>query len=207
MTSSSKRKQPLSFHHSSLLEEPEGQVPLESTLYVERPPTETRCYEAIVKPGALIRIKAPRQMGKSSLMLRILSYGQGQGYQTVALNFQLIDRDCLSSLDPFLQWFCSSLTSELNLEERLEEYWQGKLGSKNKCTNYIQRYLLTVIQSPLVLCLDEVDEVFQYPAIATDFFGMLRAWHEDAKIKPIWKNLRLVIVHSKEVYIPLNINQ
>ena len=24
---------------------------------------------------------------------------------------------------------------------------------------------------------------------------------------PIWKNLRLVIVHSKEVYIPLNINQ
>lgn len=36
---------------------------------------------------------------------------------------------------------------------------------------------------------------------------MLRAWHEDAKIKPIWKNLRLVIVHSKEVYIPLNINQ
>jgi hypothetical protein len=58
-----------------------------------------------------------------------------------------------------------------------------------------------------VLCLDEVDQVFEYPAIATDFFGMLRAWHEDAKIKPIWKNLRLVIVHSKEVYIPLNINQ
>jgi len=58
-----------------------------------------------------------------------------------------------------------------------------------------------------VLCLDEVDQVFEYPTIAMDFFGMLRAWHEDAKIKPIWKNLRLVIVHSKEVYIPLNINQ
>jgi hypothetical protein len=58
-----------------------------------------------------------------------------------------------------------------------------------------------------MLCLDEVDAVFQYPTIATDFFSMLRAWHENAKIKPIWKNLRLVIVHSKEVYIPLNINQ
>jgi hypothetical protein len=189
------------------LDQPEGQVPLESALYVERPPIEARCYEAIVKPGALIRIKAPRQMGKSSLMLRILNHANEQGYQTASLNFQLADRDSLSSLDQFLQWFCSSITSELGLEDRLEDYWKGKLGSKNKCTNYFQRYLLAELQSPLLLCLDEVDEVFQYLEIATDFFGMLRAWHEDAKIKPIWKNLRLVIVHSKEVYIPLNINQ
>ena len=55
-----------------LLDEPEGQIPLDSTFYMERPPNEGRCYDTIVKPGALIRIKAPRQMGKSSLMLRIL---------------------------------------------------------------------------------------------------------------------------------------
>src|SRR5919199_490556 len=190
-----------------VLEEPEGQVPLESTLYVERPPNEARCYEAIVKTGALIRLKAPRQMGKSSLMLRILNYASEQDYQTASLNFQLIDRDSLSSLDQFLQWFCISITGELNLDDRLADYWKGGVGSKNKCTNYFQRYLLPTLKRPLVLCLDEVDEVFQYLEIATDFFGMLRAWHEDAKLKPIWKNLRLVIVHSKEVYIPLNINQ
>jgi hypothetical protein len=189
------------------LEEPEGQVPLESVLYVERPPIEDRCYGAIVKPGALIRIKAPRQMGKSSLMLRILNHGIEQGYQTASLNFQLVDRDSLSSLDQFLQWFCNSITNELNLEDKLADYWKGTFSPKNKCTNYFQRYLLPELQRPVVLCLDEVDQVFEYPPIATDFFGMLRAWHEDAKIKPIWKNLRLVIVHSKEVYIPLNINQ
>ncbi len=190
-----------------VLEEPEGQVPLESTLYLERPPNEARCYEAIAKTGALIRIKAPRQMGKSSLMLRILNYASKQDYQTASLNFQLIDRDSLSSLDQFLQWFCNSITGELNLDDRLADYWKGGVGSKNKCTNYFQRYLLPTLKRPVVLCLDEVDEVFQYQEIATDFFGMLRAWHEDAKLKPIWKNLRLVIVHSKEVYIPLNINQ
>jgi len=189
------------------LEEPEGQVPLESALYIERPPIETRCYEAIVKPGALIRIKAPRQMGKSSLMLRILNHGIEQGYQTASLNFQLIDRDSLSSLDLFLQWFCSSITNELNLEDKLADFWKGTISPKNKSTNYFQRYLLPELQRPVVLCLDEVDQVFEHPPIATDFFGMLRAWHEDAKIKAIWKNLRLVIVHSKEVYIPLNINQ
>lgn len=189
------------------LEEPEGQVPLESAFYVDRPPIENRCYEAIAKPGALIRIKAPRQMGKSSLMLRILSYGNEQDFQTASLNFQLLDRESLSSLDRFLQWFCISITNELNLEDKLADYWKGSFSPKNKCTNYFQRYLLPALQRPVVLCLDEVDQVFEYPAIATDAFGMLRAWHEDAKIKPIWKNLRLVIVHSKEVYIPLNINQ
>jgi hypothetical protein len=189
------------------LDEPEGQIPLESTFYVERPPIEVRCYETLMKAGALIRIKAPRQMGKSSLMLRILDYATQQGYQAAALNFQRADGEVFASLDQFLQWFCSSITWELGLEERLEDYWKGALGSKNKCTNYFQRYLLSEIKTPFVLCLDEVDQVFQHPAIATDVFGLLRAWHEDAKIKPIWRNLRLVIVHSKEVYIPLNINQ
>jgi len=104
------------------LEEPEGQVPLESALYIERPPVETRCYEALVKPGALIRIKAPRQMGKSSLMLRILNHGIEQGYQTASLNFQLVDRNSLSNLGQFLQRFCNSVANELNLEDKLADY-------------------------------------------------------------------------------------
>ncbi|MEO1373704.1 MAG: AAA-like domain-containing protein [Cyanobacteria bacterium J06635_10] len=42
---------------------------------------------------------------------------------------------------------------------------------------------------------------------ALDFFGLLRAWHELAKTTDIWKHLRLVVVHSTEVYIPMNMNQ
>lgn len=188
-------------------EEPEGQVPLASVFYVERSPIEVDCYQTILKPGALIRVKAPRQMGKTSLMSRILHYANQQGYLTAALNFQSADAEFLSNLDQFLQWFCASITYEFNLPDKLENYWQGVLGSKNKCTNYFQRYLLAEINRPIVLGLDEVDEIFKYPIIAADFFGLLRAWHERSKNDPIWKNLRLVIVHSKEVYIPLNINQ
>lgn len=100
--------------------------------------------------------------------------------------------------------FCASITYELNLPEKLDDYWKGVLGSKNKCTNYFQRYLLPAINSPVAIGLDEVDEVFKHPIIAADFFGLLRAWHERSKNETVWKNLRLVIVHSKEVYIPLN---
>jgi serine/threonine-protein kinase len=140
-------------------------------------------------------------------MSRILHYAHQQGYRTAALNFQSADTEFLTSLDRFLQWFCASVAWELGLEEKLEDYWKGILGSKNKCTNYFQRYLLAQSTSPLALGLDEVDQIFQHPEIATDFFGLLRAWHEQGKNQAIWQRLRLVIVHSKEVYIPLNINQ
>lgn len=189
------------------LDEPEGKVSLDSSFYVERPPIESDCYEAILRPGALIRVKAPRQMGKTSLMSRILDHASQRSHQTASLNFQLADAEFLTNLDQFLQWFCSSLSWELNLEDKLADYWKGILGSKNKCTNYFQRYLLSEITSPIALGLDEVDQIFQHPEIATDFFGLLRAWHERGKNEAIWKKLKLVIVHSKEVYIPLHINQ
>ena len=190
-----------------LLDEPEGQVPLDSNLYIDRPPIEERCYETITKRGALIRIKAPRQMGKSSLMLRILNHGIQQGYRGVSLNLQAAGEKALSSVEQFLYWFCARITRKLNLPNKLEEYWQGSMGGNDKCTDYFEYHLLEELTSPLVLCLDEVDELFMHQEIASDFFGLLRAWHEDAKINPIWQNLRIVITHSKEVYIPLNINQ
>ncbi|MGE5657126.1 MAG: AAA-like domain-containing protein [Actinomycetota bacterium] len=189
------------------LDNPEGSVSLDSRLYIDRPPIESDCYQTIVRPGALIRVKAPRQMGKTSLLQRILQHAREQEYQTAYLSFQSADASFFSNLDEVLQWFCGEIANELNLEDRLEDYWKGVLGSKNKSTKYFQRYLLAESDNPVVLGLDEVDQIFQHPAIATDFFGLLRAWHERGKNEEVWKKLRLVISHSKEVYIPLNINQ
>jgi serine/threonine-protein kinase len=192
---------------AALPELPEGSVSVASAFYVERSPIESRCYETILHPGSLIRIKAPRQMGKTSLMARILHEAQRQGYKTVPLSFQLADGKVFADLDKFLRWFCASIGRRLRLPNRLEDYWDEIFGSKDNCTAYFEEYLLENITTPLALGLDEVDCVFQHPQIASDFFGLLRAWHEDAKNRDIWKKLRLVVVHSTEVYIPLSINQ
>ncbi|MBD2001008.1 AAA-like domain-containing protein [Leptolyngbya sp. FACHB-541] len=186
---------------------PGGQVDLASVFYVEREPIEADCYEAIARSGALIRIKAPRQMGKTSLLSRILQQAKELDYLTVPLSFQLADTAVFADLDKFLRWFCASIGRRLRLPNRLNDYWDEIFGSKDNCTAYFEEYLLTEINSPLALGLDEVDCVFQHPEIAADFFGLLRAWHEDSKSRDLWKKLRLVVVHSTEVYIPLNINQ
>ncbi|MGD1859412.1 MAG: AAA-like domain-containing protein [Leptolyngbyaceae cyanobacterium] len=186
---------------------PGGQVDLASLYYVERPPTEKNCYETVLKPGALIRIKAPRQMGKTSLMSRVLRHAEENEYLTVPLSFQLADAAIFSDLDKFLRWFCASVGRRLRLPNKLNDYWDEIFGSKDNCTAYFEEYLLPEIAQPLVLGLDEVDMVFEHPNIAADFMGLLRAWHESAKTNALWKKLRLVVVHSTEVYIPMNINQ
>ncbi|MGB3510187.1 MAG: AAA-like domain-containing protein [Microcoleaceae cyanobacterium] len=186
---------------------PGGQIDVASTFYIERPPIEERCYQTILQPSGLIRIKAPRQMGKTSLMARILHHAALEGYRTVPLSFQLLDKEVFSNLDRFLKWFCVYVGRELRLPNQIDDYWDDIFGSKVNCKDYFEKYLLAQIDNSLVLGLDEVDRVFQYPDIAEDFFGLLRAWHEESKRRAIWKKLRLLVVHSSEVYIPMNINQ
>jgi len=180
-----------------------------SSFYIDRPPIETRCYETICQPGALIRIKAPRQMGKTSLMARILHHAEEQGSRAIALSFQLANKRILTNSDTFLQWFCASVGQELGMLENLGKCWElaDIIGSNQCCKAYFEQCLLPEISTSLTLGLDEVDRVFESPEIADDFFGLLRALHEESKRRDIWKKFRLVIVHSTEVYIPLDINK
>lgn len=185
----------------------EGPVELESKFYVEHSQIEARCYKAILMPGVLLRIKASRQMGKTSLLARILHRAKKQGYYTVCLNLQLVDSQDLQDLDRFLQWFCARVARSLQLPAQLASYWDEIFGSKTSCKDYFESYLLPELDQPLVLALDNVDEVLQAPETALHFFALLRAWYEEAKNSKVWQKLRLVLAYSTEVYIPLNTYQ
>ncbi|MDJ0595652.1 MAG: AAA-like domain-containing protein [Pleurocapsa sp. MO_226.B13] len=182
---------------------------LTNEIYIERPPIESICYETLLHPGSLVRIKAPSLMGKTSLITRILSQITQEGYHTVNLSLELADRSThLTNLNKFLRWFCLNITKELGFPNQLDEYWDEEgIGAKVSCTTYFEEYLLSEVNSPFVLCLDDVDLLFPYPEIYEDFFGLLRSWYEKARSRKLWQKLRLVIAHSTNVYIRLNINQ
>lgn len=164
------------------------------------------CYKEVKKPGALIRIKAPLQWGKTYLMSQILDYVIQQGYQAVRVDFQEPEKEIFNTLKPFLQWFCATIARELNLPDKLVEKWKSTASANIDCTNYCEKYLLPAINSPVVLGLDNVDIMFSYH-IARNFLPLLRAWHEKATTKPIWQKLRLVIAYSKEDNIPIDRNK
>ena len=186
---------------------PSGSVPIDSPYYIERAPLENLAYEEISKPGALVRIKAPQEMGKTSLMLRILDSADSQGYCTASLNLQQIDEDILNDLNRFLRWLCANVSHQLNLESKLDDYWDEDIGAKVSCTLYFQDYLLANLNAPLVLALDEVNQLFEHPQVAKDVLPLLRSWHEEAKRLSHWQKLRLVVIHSTEIYVPLQLKQ
>lgn len=186
---------------------PSGPVPLDSPFYVHRPPIEDLAYNELGKPGSVIRIRAPRKMGKSSLSCRIIDRAQAQGYSSAIIDFKQADESIFVSLNKFLRWFCAYLTRQLKLKPMLDDFWDEDMGIKVSCTIYLEGYLLEEIDRPIVLVLNEINRVFKHPKIAADFLPLLRFWHEQAKQVDTFKKLRLVVVHSTEIYIPLNINQ
>jgi hypothetical protein len=123
----------------------------------------------------------------------------------------LADTSVFSDLKRFLQWFCAVITQNLELPNQLDQHWDDLFGNSYNCTNYFESYILSELDQPLVIVLDEVDVVFDYSQIAADFFGMLRAWYEKARYgdakSDLWQKLRIVLIHSTEVYVPLNLNQ
>jgi len=178
-------------------------------IYIERPPIEARCYQEIVKPAALIRIKAPKLMGKTLLIQKIIAHGEKQGYRNVYLNMNGLD---FTNLDIFLKSFClqvgKQLKSSKELPNQLQTYWHDSLfTSIDNCKTYFEDYLLAYLDNPLVLCLDDLDRVFQYQDIAEWFLPLLRSWHETGKFNTSWKKLRLVVGHGTEFYINLDINK
>ena len=182
----------------------DGAVELSSQLYV-RSPQEERACQAIYRPGALVRIKSPHSMGKSSLTIRVLEKCKAQQHRTVAIDFNQTNARFFEELDQFVQWFCASVGKPLGVRVKTDEYWDDIFGPNDNCTDYFEQYLLT--GDPLTLALENFDRLFDYPEIEVDFCGLLRGWHDKAKQDASWEQLRLMIVYSQESYEPKDINQ
>jgi hypothetical protein len=167
-----------------------------------------KCTKAVVKPGPLLRVRSPKRRGKTSLVWRVLDKAKTQGCQTVYLNLCDLkaNEQLLSNLDQFLQWFCNTMSYELELESQVDSFWSKKLDSTQKCTSYFRSYIFQQVDAPIVLAIDEIDWLFDYPKLY-EFFTLLRRWNNDANMSSIWKKLRIILSYSTEIYIKLNANK
>ncbi len=115
--------------HLNLWSYPDGPVPSDSHFYIERPPLERKVYREVTTSGCVIRIKSSKQMGKSSLVLRLCAFAQKQGYQTVNLNCYQFDSECLTDLNKLLRRLCWKIATQLGIDpldwqRLLLKFWQ-----------------------------------------------------------------------------------
>lgn len=192
--------QPIELKKPKDLESPQGIMHPQSKFYIER--QEDRiALDVIRNQGVTVTIKAPRQMGKSSLLMRLIEAASTASKQVIFLDFQLFTKATRQDPNRFFQQFCVWLTKELNLANRVDEYWKGPSGNLQCCSMYVGDYLLREVGGPVVLAIDEVENMFDSP-FRSDFFGMLRSWHNQRKYptEPVWKKLDLALVTSTEPY-------
>ncbi|MFH7244248.1 MAG: AAA-like domain-containing protein [Spirulina sp.] len=186
---------------------PQGPLSCDSEFYIERPPLEQSVFTKVTQPGTLLRIKSPLHTGKSSLLARLSDHVSRLDYAHCTIDFQQADTACFDSLDRFLRWFCRIVTFQLGLEPKLDDYWDTEIGSKVSASIYFEHYILRQLSKPFVLSINEVNRLFEYREIAEDFLSLLRFWYEQGQRSPIWKNLRLVLAYSTEIYVPLGMEQ
>ncbi len=186
---------------------PSGPLPLQSPVYIPRPPLEERACCEISQPGCVLRIKGPSGFGKSSLLLRVLHTAQQQDQAIATIHLRQVDPEILRQPHRFLQWFCVAVSLQLGLEPQIQQFWSDLVGDLLSATVYFQESIFPPLQTPLLLDIQELHCLFPYPSTAQTFFPLLRSWHETARHEPVWQNLRLVVAYTTDHYLPLDINQ
>jgi hypothetical protein len=178
---------------------PEGTMPYQSPFYIERE-TDGNAMQALCEMKGVIVIKGPRQMGKSSLLNRLMNDACGRNMKTAFIDFQMIEDSAIAKPDVFYRQFCSLLSLEFGVEDSTEKLWKNPIGQKQNTTNYVTEYLLKELQdAPLFLAMDEVDRMFASP-FRSDFFSMLRGWYERRSRSGDWMRLNMALVTSTEPY-------
>jgi len=153
-------------------EYPGGAMLFSSPFYIERSQAEADAYQEIQRAGGIVRIRSPRKMGKSSLMLRVVDQADSLGYRTAVVDFLQADSSILSDLDKLLRWICLQLGSQLGLKPALDDYWSELTGSKLSCSSYLQSHILAADETPVLLVINELNLIFDYPEVSRDLLGV-----------------------------------
>ena len=182
------------------LDAPGGAVKLRDRLYIERK-ADAAFKREILKAGTTTTIRAARQSGKSSLLVRGVQQARDGGAQVVMLDLQRLDSDFLASPDIFLRYLAEFILRKLRLDVgAVERVWNSSLGAQDKLSILLEDTVLPAGEGQLVLALDEADRLLQ-TEFYEDFFALVRSWHNNRAFEEAWNRLNLVLVISTEPYM------
>jgi len=184
--------------YAAPLPAPGGALDVDDPWYLPRP-TDTTALSVIQQTGQTLTIKGPRQMGKSSLLMRTIKAGLDIGKKVALLDFQLIDGKTKADADIFFRRFVSSVAEQLELPDKVDELWDSGYSNPQNCTRYVEREILEPLNAPCAVAVDETDSI-SLTSFSADFFAMLRSWHglRAHPIRRCWKKLDVILSTSTE---------
>lgn len=177
-----------------------GAMSPDSPFYIERD-SDAEFAQAIRNTESIILIKGPRQMGKTSLIGRGIKQVRDLGWRTFTTDFQKLSSGQLVSEESLYRVLSATLAKRLNFTYDFEAEWIDVFGANMNMDNFV-RSLLEASDLPFVWFMDEADKLFGIP-FASDFFGLVRSWHNCRATEPDgpWSRLTVVIGYATEAHL------
>lgn len=174
-----------------------GSLPMDAPTYVVRS-ADRYLYKAL-KRGDFCYILNARQMGKSSLMVRMMHHLQHEGFSCGAIDLTRIGSE---NVTPD-QWY-KGLTVELwrsfglLRKVNLKNWWNERrdISPVQRLSQFIEEVLLVEVAQQdeafpknLVIFIDEVDSVLGLNFPVNDFFALIRSCYNQRSINPEYRRL------------------
>ncbi|AFZ55979.1 AAA family ATPase [Anabaena cylindrica FACHB-243] len=179
-----------------------GSLPIDAPTYVVRS-ADRYLYKAL-RNGEFCYILNTRQMGKSSLMVRMMHYLQQEGFCCAAIDMTRIGSENITP-DQWYKGLAVELWQGFDLfgKVNLKAWWQEniELSPVQRLSRFFEEVLLSEVRlsdgtpaPKIVIFLDEIDCILSLDFSVNDFFALVRSCYNQRGINPEYKRLCFVLL-------------
>jgi hypothetical protein len=161
-------------------------------VYIQRPEDE-RALRLLIA-GDYVNILSSRQMGKSSLMVRIVRELKVRGARVATVDLAA-DVGAPPDADTFYLSLLRFIARELDAEVALDDWWKKRSSDSvnRRFIDFFQTIVLGQISGPIVICLDEIDSTLRLP-YTDDLFTAIRGMYNQRATSPAFDRLTFCLL-------------